>query len=370
MDSPVNNESIVEKHTPERTKEYAPNRDLSASIMELLQSTELLPIGTPLTYGATPLDRVKTLQQQLDLAERLRELTLTNVPEGIPATIVNYMQPTFSQRFHSRGEANEENYLSALLRKEDYAEYPEVVAMIERGEYGLASPSELLATRSLLGIRSIELGCVSHPYGNRIASIYDMRSAIKDHVEALGGIYDTNPEARYRVKSIICPNHENTLFKAVGFLMTKKTTLGMMEDGTIIRERASFVLRTDIPEVQSRLHTMFPIVRSPGNDWQDALVEAGNLSSVVDALKDNDEFTKLIPISSTIYAFNPETAQEVMKRKEVAMEERRLAHEAMLPELSQHLRELYGDDWFIEPAPDATKKMFYDGPPLNSTYSN
>ncbi len=356
--------------TTELSHDLAPAPEFTQSIDAFLDHIADLPIGEPHTYGATPLNRIATLHQQLELAEDLRRSTLTNIPEGMPQEIVNYIKPTFSERFHKRGEANEENFLSALRRKEEFADSPEITDMIERGELGFASVGELLAIRSLLGIRSVELGCVSHPYGNRIDTVYAMRAAVKAHVERLGGMYDDTPEERYRVKSIICPNHENSIDDAVGFLITKKTTHGIMEDGTIIRERASFVLRTDVPGVMDHLHAMRGVVARGEKDWQSQLVERGHLIPIIEELKENDAFCQLVPISSTIYAFNPETAEQVYEKQRIEREERQKKFAEAFPELAKHIDEVRSGKAEQIGAPKRTRvteitdRMYYNGPPL------
>jgi len=361
-------DDAIHRVTTETSPVFETASDTPFSIEAFLAHIETLPKGEPLTYGATPLDRIATLQQQIELAETLRTLTLTNIPEEMPSEIVKYIKPTFSERFHSRGEANEENYLSALLRKDAYADSPEITAMIERGEQGYASAGELLAIRSLLGVRSVELGCVSHPYGNRMESVYEMRSTIRKHIEALGGVYDDEPEVRYRVKKIICPNHENTLKHAVGFLMTKKTTLGMMSDGTMIRERASFVLRADVPGVKDHFAEMGAVIDAQDYNWQEELVAAGNLQPIVDDLMQRDDFLHLVPISSTIYAFNAETAAEVYKKQQEELDERRQKFEEEYPELARHIREAqeaHEVEADTTRVTEITNRMYYNGPPLS-----
>jgi len=283
--------------------------DLSA----LLEKAQFLRRGEPLTYGATPLSRARTIQQQLDLALDLQQLTYRDIPEDVPMEIIGYVHATFVTRFHNRAEANEENYMGALNVHTEFS--PEVQEMFQRGELGQASASELLLTRQLLGIRSVELACLTHPYGKRIEDLLpEMREAVKDHVELLGGTYYDEPETRYRVKEIVgYDKGEEKLDKAV--LMTRKRTMGTMPDGTIIRERSSFVLRLDdkSPFTKHEISLLNSVDLSQ-DDWQDKLMKLGKLDEVAALLLAMDEFSYAIPISTTIYAYNPETAQAIEKR--------------------------------------------------------
>ncbi len=278
-----------------------------------------LPSGEPMTYGATPLDRMTTLQQQLELAVNLQELTYRDIPDDVPLEIIDYVHSTFLARFHSRGEANEENYITALYTGEEYD--ARVQEMFVRGEQALASPGELLLIRHLKGIRSIELACLTHPYGERIDPLLpQMRHTVRQHVESLEGDYYDDPPTRYRVKEIVgyAPGEER-FDKAL--LMTRKRILGSMPDGTIIRERSSFVLRLDEASPfteHERLMLSSVDLTKPG--WQDDLVKAASLDQVAATLLEMDEYSLAIPISTTIYAYNPETAalveeRDVLKRK-------------------------------------------------------
>jgi hypothetical protein len=316
-----------------------------------------LPCGEPMTYGATPLDRMTTLQQQLELAINLQELTYRDIPDDVPLEIIDYVHSTFVSRFHSRGEANEENYMTSLSKGEEYDQ--DVQAMFERGEHGKASASELLLTRYLRGIRSVELACLTHPYGKRIDPLLaEMRSTVQQHAELLGGVYFDEPETRYRVKEILSFDNGEKRFDK-GLLMTRKRTLGYMPDGTVIRERSSFVLRLDnqSPFTEAEIEALSNVDLSRP-DWQDELVKVGNLNNVVAMLLEMDEYSLAIPISTTIYAYNLETARVIEERnaKELARRRAKFAREhpflsaAMKLELNNKVTEERNGMYYVGPS--------------------
>ncbi|MGV9001862.1 MAG: hypothetical protein ACOH18_02810 [Candidatus Saccharimonadaceae bacterium] len=307
----------------ERSKEELPT-SLHIVTDALLETVRNAPRGLPETYGATPLNHAAAYDQQYTLRIKLQELLEENIPSDVPAEIAAYMIDTFVSRFISRGAANQENYLSSLKSPEELGDNERLQDMITRAELGLASPSELLVVRQLLGIRSVELACLTHPYGKNIEQLEPMRQAVRDNVLLLGGEYYDEPEERYRVKGFV--NDENGYTK--GLLMTRKRTVGIMPDGTIIRERSSFVLRLDDNSVVSNL-TIAAIIKTvnqldrKSNDWQDELVAAGHLDEICEGLLSSDKFSMAIPVSTTIYAFNPETAQLVKERAAEDREKRK-----------------------------------------------
>lgn len=342
-----------------------PNTSPEAKAIDLaafFDEAELLQRGTPLTWGATPLDRMNTLQQQLELVVTLQELTYRDIPDDVDMETVNYVHTTFTSRFHGRAEANEENYMTALNASDDTFS-PEVLSMFKRGEQGHASPAELLLTRQLKGIRSVELACLTHPYGKRIDELLEkMRETVRSQVESMGGSYYENPETRYRVKEIIGYEKGKEEFDK-GVLMTRKRTLGIMPDGTIIRERSSFVLRLDdvMPLTATERKDLRGVDLSQP-DWQDTLVKAGNLDEIADLLLVMNEYSLAIPIATTIYAYNPETARLVEERKAARLAERKALFTETYPILAAAM---CGQENKLRVA-EFRGGMFYSGPKIQS----
>ena len=322
-----------------------------------LDKVHELPHGEPFTYGATPLDRSTTLQQQLELAISLQEQTYRDIPEDVPMEIIDFVHTTFVARFHNRGEANEENYTTAL--NDDVSYSPEMLQVIKRGELGTATPSELLLIQWLKGIRSVELACLTHPYGKRVEDVLpEMRDAVQQHVELSGGTYLETPEVRYRVKEVVgYPKGEEQFDK--GLLMTRKRTLGSMPDGTIIRERSSFVVRLDDKTIfTDEDRNALSAVDMSQPDWQDELVKTAHLDEIVPMLLEMDQYSLAIPISTTIYAFNTETAELVERRETEKLRKRRSEFAEQHPVLAAAME--HGPDSLFALADK--HGMYYKGP--------
>jgi hypothetical protein len=301
----------------------------------LLEAVRFAPSGIPETFGATPLNHAAAYDQQYSLRLSLEQLLVDDISEDVPQEIVEYMRDIFVSRFVSRGTANQENYLSSLKTKEELEDYYLLEDMITRAELGHATPSELLVVRQLLGIRSVELACLTHPYGKKIKQLLEpMRQAVRENVELLGGKYYEDPEVRYRVKGFVGEQHDYSK----GLLMTRKRTIGKMPDGTTIRERSSFVLRLDDESVISK-ETIAEIVNAvkklnrKSTAWQDEIVLVGKLNEIIEQLLGSDAFTLAIPISTTIYAFNLETAKLVKAR---ANEERIARNNELKQDIEAH----------------------------------
>jgi len=316
---------------------------LASPSLEILEQARDIPRGAPETFGATPLDHASAYDQQCVLLDAMGELLKTDIPSDIPEEIVKYMEDTFSARFHSRGTANHENYLTALHAEDEFQSTPVTMEMIERAKLGHASPAELLLVRETLGIRSAELACLTHPYGKRIEYIDVMRDSVRQSVELLGGSYYEDPETRYRIKGAVNERYWEANYSE-GFFMTRKRDLGLMPDGTVIRERTSFILRSD--ENGALPSSNLEAIRSldiKDKTWQDDAVRIGHLDQIAAGLLEADEFSLVIPVSTTIYAFNPETASEIETVQQEKREQRRVAlqHDiqARFPALFAHMQE-------------------------------
>lgn len=302
-------------------------------ITQAMESTR----GEPRDFGATPLDFSLNTEDQSALGWELRRLTSEGVPEDVPPAVFGFIHDEFMERYYHRIEANYENYKTSLRQKVDFKDQPDMYAMIERGEKGTASPAELLIVRQLLGIRSVELACLSHPYNNeeRMNYLKPMRQAVKDGVELVGGEYIDVPEERYRAKKLLYNTFDDTN-QLMGVLMTRKRTLGTLQDGTLITERSSFVLRTDDPtvvddEMLQRILATDP--KDPG--WGDKVAQSADLTDLASYLLEADEHSLAIPISSTIYAHSPETTREIEERQRVCDAEAHIEKQRTRPHIVQ-----------------------------------
>lgn len=271
---------------------------------------EAVPAGEVTTYGATPLDRMETLAQQSLAKKEFLKLTY-KVDEKVPLEIAAEVHESFGHRFDNRGEANDENFVTSLMydRQDELA--PEINAMVEKAKKGHASPAELLLVREAMGIRSVELACLTHPYGTNIEILDDMRAAVDLAILATGGkVFDDQSE-RYAVKEAM-GGSPDTFDTRLGFLMTRKRKIGILPDGTEVRERSSFIIRTDeksyLPDtIKSALAAIAP----DDPDWKEKATANEELRTYVKQLLAGNHFAYAIPISSTAYAYNEKTAAQV-----------------------------------------------------------
>ena len=95
---------------------------LELSLFELAELAEQASKGELDTYGATPLDHQLAAKQQVGVLEGLRGLASDDVPDETPVEIKDYMEDIFEARFHSRGQANFDNFITALNRNDVPAE--------------------------------------------------------------------------------------------------------------------------------------------------------------------------------------------------------------------------------------------------------
>lgn len=283
---------------------------------EVIERIQYIPRGEPDTFGATPLDYQAAYTQQVQLLKRLQKLVDTEADESIPASIREYMKDTMAMRFWGRATANQEKYVTALRAPYEFIDQPQLYEMITGGLTGHASPAELLLVGEMLGTSGIELGCASIPYGKRIHEVYAMREAVRASVEELGGTVIEDQPPRYIVRGIVnAPMWQSE--ETQGFLMTRKRNIGTMPDGTIIRERTSFILRADvegiIPEENiAAIQELDPELPN----WRAEVVKAGGLDEIATHLLEADEFTLAIPVSCTIYAFNEGREAEIARRRQ------------------------------------------------------
>lgn len=324
---------MVEFHQSADSSEYTPA--FPTPLPDLLEVAVRNPRGLPETFGATPLNRAATFHDQILLLQRLDHL-IEQPPETIPRSVQRYVEETFHDRFYERCVANDENYHRALLDRFHYDTTPELSELFDRAELGYASPAELLLTQSLLGIPSIELACVTHPYGRRIEEVYAMRQAVHDAVLALGGELSSDEQVRLRIKETVLHDvpaeamprvygvsDQDRLAMAdeyggvACFLVTRKREIGTMPDGTKIRERLSFCLRADDEGVLNAAD--IDALRSfQSANWHDEALDAAGLQASILTLLEENEFTQVIPVSSTIYATNPALRAEAIEPQQAS----------------------------------------------------
>ncbi|MDB5160026.1 MAG: hypothetical protein JWO99_289 [Candidatus Saccharibacteria bacterium] len=291
---------------------YTPAFQLSD---ELVSSVEAAPRGEETTYGATPFDKLVSLANQEEVLSN-RQTLVQHIPDNIPILVANYVQETFNNRFWARLAANDENFTTRLMHKDLLEADPRLHRMIDLGRFGKASPAELMLIRDQLGIRSLEVACLTHPYGEGIkAQLPVMRQSVKKAVEIFGGTYDEYPKPRYGMKEVL----RDESGRPVAILMTRKKDVGTLPDGhggdgSIVRERSSFIMRIDDMSELRDIYgdqriDKFVAIASKGKEEQQKLLEEFN--DTISIFLDSNEFTEAIPIATTTYVFDRNTTKLV-----------------------------------------------------------
>lgn len=309
-------ETIDQASFPER-KDLITFDDVALAAREL-------PHGTPDTSGATPLDYSKTSQRQLDLFMTFLDEFDAYLSDLVPSSVREHAINHFCSTFHARSMANMENFQKALRSHEDYLDEPVTHEMMQRAMIGDATPAEIMLVRQILGISSVELSCATFAGKDRIPLLRTMNEHVQASVEFLQGMYFDEPQDEsFRVKDRILGNDLGHEQFAQGIRMTRKRTLGIMEDGTIIRERVTFILRTDKKSqlVESGLLSSAGIAAMAKLDQSNS--EYGKLAARISGL---DEAAKvflgdcssdgILLVSSEIYAYNKATKLQVVKKME------------------------------------------------------
>lgn len=285
---------------------------------EFFEKLAAIPRGEPLTWGATPLNPYYdgVLLQQAEVS-RVLTRHAQDAPKDIPPHIAEYAANIFISRFRGREGANYDNYQFALKKEVfDEAASPQLTEIHDRALRGHANPAELILLRDQAEMGSVELGCVSHSYGGE--HIHDylrvMRDAIDDTIDLYGG--EHLQATRYRVKSF---NFTDDHRLGDALTMTRKRDLGVLPDGTKIRERSSFIVRLDAASGfnQDLAAAMRQVSLLDDTVWPEGLMRAGQLDKVVPPLLAANNFTTIIPLATTVYAYNKETVAQVERQKEL-----------------------------------------------------
>jgi hypothetical protein len=292
--------------------DYEPTYEASIKLTdELLAEIEAALRGAYSTFGATPFDMIFALASQQDVLENRLQL-FSKSQTDIPTVINDYARDTFVKRFWQRLKANDENLMTSLLFRGECGVDERILPMVERGKSGGASPAELMLLRNLLGTRSLEVACLSHPNGEGIEQLVDMRLAVMEAVLILGGEYDDSPTPRYSMKEVIY-DEDGT---PAGVFMTRKMDYGLLPDETVIRERSSFILRIDeLSDFRDRIgdESVNEFIRICGLDKAASQIALKPFNDIISSFLESNNNTQAIPLSTTTYAFNKKVAELLLQ---------------------------------------------------------
>jgi len=295
------------------------------SLLERIELVSQNAKGEPLTWGATPLLLShESSMQQLAVKGFISDLFIKkNRPKYISNDVGEYIETLNMARTMQRESRNTASYLYRGV--ESFESLPlEVISVIDRALRGGASPAELLLVAEILEIPTIELASLTHPYGQRIGLLKEMRPAVNEAIVMMGGtLFDANDEAHqpvYEVKG--SDNHYDT--SAMNVLhMTRKTPFGVLMDGTENIERSSFeLLLKNIPSGLAEKIREIPY----GRNWGKQVAEIQGLTTqFVPAVLHNDEYKIASPLSTTIVARNPELEKNLLSTEAKRSRQKALA---------------------------------------------
>jgi hypothetical protein len=367
--------SDVEK-TPAQSLEVI--SDGCPSAIELAALAEI-PRSTYLGWGATPLDTF-SVEGLFGLQRRVHDVLLKrrvlHVPPEIEATIPSetrkYVEFNFTSRFWGRVHANSENHQRRLQK--DFSGLDDTQKEIfNRALRGAANPAELLYVQSMLHIPSIELGCITHPYGTHTDKLEEMREAARLSMELFGA--DVRPEAELQDVFAIKQTDQVTnvvdrppLIDARGYprkafsgeqanmhlrdavVVTRKRDHGVLPDGKVVRERTSFVFRPALldPRLAEAMQKVDLAYNDRALQQLNEIAQSMELDGVFADLIKEKMFDIIIPLSTTIYSFDRKIIAEI-KRQEARQ---KLARSAWNAELRQRIGEM--DD---ELSPETTRTI-------------
>lgn len=270
--------------------------------------------GDRLTWGATPLE-FNTRQPLVfdELCDRIESIA----PGGTPAEVKDYVLKHFMSRFYRRQDRNHQSYEDRAVDIETLDQ--DSLMSLECALQGEETPSRLLELGKTLGMPSIELARLTHPFGTHMETLEEMRDAVDYAVESKGGkLYRHDEFTTYGIDGAHIRSNTADNIEA-GFLMKRKRVVGKLPDGTVIMERSSFVLRIDEDgQIDQSLAAKMRKVKIDKNpDWAEEIMKAGNLQELVPSLLDSNDFDIAIPLSTTVYAYNPNRVQELEAKQKV-----------------------------------------------------
>lgn len=271
--------------------------------------------------GATPLtttNRPEVAKRQEKVERKLRGRIASNLKDRSPL-IRKFAEQNFLARFARRLDRNRASYDTRLVE-----EVPEeICAPHERVLVGDGSPSEALTVMLALRMRSIELARLTHPDTDmqNNPELDGMRSDVYDAVLEHGGRYYDDIRTDYELTNIdtVVPCEEeladgrpveNTAVRE-GVMVTAKRHIAELPDGTKVVERTSYII--DLNELPSEISSVIRSVNTLNNENSlQEITDAAQLDTLFPYLIERGaEETSVIPISTTVYAYNETIAQRI-----------------------------------------------------------
>ncbi|MBC7459104.1 hypothetical protein H7200_00095 [Candidatus Saccharibacteria bacterium] len=290
-------------------------KSLLADLVRIKENSK----GEPLTWGATPLIASIDIKLQQDSVKEVINSLFEdeNVPNYVSPVLASYIDVLNMSRTANRESKNQDSF--AYRQKTDLDGVPlESLEVFERALRGYASPAELLFLSKMLGIPTIELASLTHPYGQRIELLKEMRPSVNNAIELMGGTLVRGIAPEYEVKASDNPHNPQ---KMQGLHMTRKTLFGSLPGGTDIIERSSFVILLDrIPAETAKVIRSVRYEENP--QWSKQVFKRAALDVVVPVLLADDEHDKAVPVSTTVVAVNETLSQLLLTESAIQARQR------------------------------------------------
>lgn len=314
-------------------------------------------LSDSLNWGATPLNTYynKELRCQQDKVRDELEARSKEVPPEVGyvhPSIQRHVTQNFMARFSGRTMANFDHFSRRLHTAEGKFNEKQN-ELLEKAIWGHATPAELLRVRADYGIASIELGCLTHPYGvlTDQDKLDEMRSSVREAILLLGGeLSITDPETLEAMGSVeegldgrdvfAVKQADNTFetsqpadYAKRLVLVTRKRMHGRLPDGTVVCERSSFDL--DIGEgskFDAKAAKRMRGIKLTHIDEKLAMkmmTEAAELPEHLPNLIAQREFSTVVPLSTTVYGFNKRTLTRIVEHEGMLNKVRHMGSEAI-----------------------------------------
>lgn len=328
------------------------------------KGVELSRPPLPETWAGSPLNpqdnEVKPLQARVyDILEARAGAACQDATLHLSKQLGDVVDVCAVQNFHRESTRNYESYCNTPKPAIVHSDHKEA---FEKARFGTATPGELLDIRADINMPSVEIAKLSHIGGIFLEYLPAMRRAVNDAIIERGGAFINNRVDTTRLfmvgtNSIMFngdPSHEETL----GIIMKRKRTIGSLPDGTIVKERSRFVLRTEnespLDDKLIRAIRRVKIEQKDGpgemyrwlNDQFMGYIDGFEAAvrqavteleaSLQDSTSENN-YDTIIPLNTTIYAYNEATERENTSEKLQRVRQRREATRAHLNKLSKNV---------------------------------
>ena len=334
------------------------------SLSSVEKDAELLRPPLPETWAGSPLnpqdDEVKPLQARVyDILDARAATACQDPALHLSEQLKDVVDVCATQNFYRESTRNYESYCNTPKPAIVHADYKEA---FEKARFGMATPGEFLDIRADISMPSVEVAKLSHIGGILLEYLPVMRDATEEAIIERGGILTNNSVDTTRLfvvgtNSIMFngdPSHKKTL----GVIMKRKRTIGSLPDGTIIKERSRFILRTDDESpLDDKLIRAIRQVKieqkdGPGNTYrwlndqfmgyidgfESAVRQAvAELEASLQDPTSENSYDTIIPLNTTAYAYNEAAERRNTSEKLQRARQRRAATRAHLNKLSKNV---------------------------------